>query len=121
MAKMTDAELFDSRLAKTEVCPRCRGCGSVDVGYALHPWDDQLEPIDGAPEGAVRAFIGGSFDVFYAAREAAELARRSGRPVAFQCIDRAVVVRPEDDPDQVARAWWLLQYGETPEATRSRR
>ena len=120
---MTDIELFDSRPARTAVCPRCRGCGSVSAGveYALHPWNDQLPPINGVPEDGVRAFIGGSFDVFYAAREAAELARRAVRPVAFQCIDHAIVVRPSDDPDQVARAWWLLQYGETPEATRSRR
>lgn len=118
---MTDIELFASRPAKSEVCPRCRGCGNVIVGYALYPWNDRLDPIEGAPEGAVRAFVSGAFDVFYAAREAAELARRADRPVAFSCIDHAVVVRPNDDPDQVARAWWLLQYGETPEATWSRR
>jgi hypothetical protein len=116
---MTDIELFDSRPART-VCPRCRGCGNVSIGYALRQWNDQLGPIAGAPESAVRAFDGGSFDVFYAATEAAELARRADR-VTFQCIDHAVVVRPNDDPDQVARAWWLLQYRETPEATWSRR
>lgn len=118
---MTDIELFDSRPARTEVCPRCRGCGNVSVGYALHPWDDQLAPINDVPEGAVRAFVSGSFDVFYAAREAAELARRANRPVAFNCLDHAVIIRPSDDPDQAARAWWLLQYRETPEDTWDRR
>jgi hypothetical protein len=118
---MTDMELFNSRPAKIKMCPRCRGYGNVDIGYALHPWDDRLSPINGAPEGAVRAFIGGSFDVFYAAKEAAELARQADRPVAFNCLDHAVVVHPGDDPDQVARTWWLIQYGETPEATWARR
>jgi hypothetical protein len=115
---MTDIDLFDSRPTRTEVCPRCRGHGNVSVGYALHPSRD---PIDGVPEGAIRAFVAGSFDVFYAAREAAELAQRAGRPVTFQCLDHVVVVHPGDDPDQVAHAWWLRQYGETPEATWSRR
>ena len=116
-----DAELFDSRPARTEVCPRCRGCGDIRIEYALHPWDALLGPIDGAPEGAVCAFVGGSFDVFYAAREAAELAQRASRPVAFKCIDHTVVVHPKDNPDLVARAWWMLQYGETPEITWARR
>lgn len=118
---MTDVELFDSRPARAETCPRCMGCGSIDAGYALHPWNEELTRIDGAPDGAVLAFVGGSFDVFSAAREAKELVRRSGRPVAFQFLDHAVVVRPDDDPHQVARAWWLLQYGETPEDTAARR
>jgi hypothetical protein len=64
---MTDTELFDRRPARTEVCPRCRGCGNVSVGYALYP---QQDPIDGAPKGAIRAIVAGSFDVFYASREA---------------------------------------------------
>ena len=115
---MTDAELFDRRPVRTEVCPRCLGCGNVSIGYALYPQDAQIK---GAPKGSIRAFVAGSFDVFYAAREAAELARRADRAVAFKCLDHVVVVRPKDDPDQVARAWWLLQYGETPEATWRRR
>lgn len=118
---MPDTEWFDSRPTRTAVCPKCRGCGNVREEYALHPWNDQLSTIDGAPEGAILAFVGGSFDVFYAAREAGELARRANRPVAFQCIDHSVVVHPIDDPNQVARAWWILQYGETPEATWARR
>jgi hypothetical protein len=115
---MTDEGLFDSRPDRTEMCPRCRGQGSVSMGYALHPSRD---PIDGAPQGAIHAFVAGSFDVFYAAREAAKLAAHASRPVAFQCLDYVVVINPGDDPDQVARAWWLQQYGETPEATWARR
>lgn len=118
---MTDEELFHSRPERMETCSRCGGHGRINVGYALHPWDDSLSPLHGIPENAVRSFIGGSFDVFESTKEAAELARRADRPVAFECLDHVVVVRPGDDPDQVARAWWLLQYGETPEATRSRR
>jgi hypothetical protein len=104
---MTNIELFDSRPARTAVCPRCQGCGNVGVRCALHPWNN-------FPQSRTHP-------VFYAAREAAELAQRADRPVAFQCIDHTVVVRPKDEPDRVARAWWLLQYGETPEATWSRR
>jgi len=118
---MTDTRIFDSRPTKIESCPRCRGYGSIRVGYALHPLTDELPPIAGAPKDAIRAFVAGSFDVFHAAREAADLARLANRPVAFNCIDHAVVVRPDDDPDQVARAWWQLQYGETPEDTWARR
>jgi hypothetical protein len=115
---ITDMNLFDSRPARPEVCPRCQGHGRIGAEYALYPSSNL---IDGAPEGAVHAFVAGSFDVFYAAREAAELARRADRPVAFQYLDHVVVVHPGSDPDQVARAWWLRQYGETPEATWSRR
>ena len=118
---MTDRELFLSRLEKTEACSRCEGHGRISVGYALHPWDDSLPPLHGIPENTVRVFVGGSFSVFESTKEAADLARQADRPVAFGFIDHVVVVRPGDDPDQVARAWWLLQYGETPEVTRYRR
>ena len=99
---MTDKGLFDNRPVRTEACLRCRGQGSVSIEYALHPSQD---PIDGAPKDAIHAFTAGSFDVFYAAREAAELATRASRPVAFQCIDYVVIINPGDDPDQVAHAW----------------
>src|SRR4026209_1561569 len=112
------AALFDERHARIEVCPRCQGHGNIDLGYALSP---SLSPISGAPEGAIRAIMVGSFDVYQASREAAEIARRSGRIVVFQCLDHVVVLHPGADPDQVARSWWLLQYGETPEDTLSRR
>ena len=59
--------------------------------------------------------------VFCATKEAVELAGQSRSPLAFEFIDHVIVVYPGDDPDQVARAWWMRQYGETPEATRSRR
>jgi hypothetical protein len=115
---MTDEGLFDSRPARTATCPRCQGHGNVSIGYALHPSSD---PIVGAPKNAIHAFVAGSFDVFYASKEAAALATSTRRSVAFQCIDYVVILNPGDDPDQVARAWWLQQYGETPEATWARR
>lgn len=114
---MTAMDLFATRPAWGEVCFQCKGHGKICVSYALHPLN---VPLEGAPEDAVRAFIGGSFDVFTAAREAAELARSAKRPVAFQCLDHLVIVGPHDDPEQVARAWWLKQYRETPEVSRAR-
>lgn len=115
---MTNIELFDNRPARTQTCFRCQGCGIIPVAYALHPSES---PLDGAPDDAICAFVGGSFDVFYAAREAGDLARQAERPVAFRFIDHVVVVRPGEDPDQAARAWWFLQYEEAPEATWARR
>jgi hypothetical protein len=74
-------------------------------------------------DGALLTFSRHGFSaiLLYAARESAELAARASRPVAFQCLDYVVVINPGDDPDQGARAWWLQQYGETPEATWARR
>jgi hypothetical protein len=85
----TDADLFRGRPAKIETCFRCGGRGQIDEGYALAPCG---APIDGAPEDAVLAFIVGCFDVFAAAREAAAIASRAGRPLDLEtshaCPDR---------------------------------
>ena len=119
MRSMTpsDQALFDDRPTIEQTCPRCRGCGTVVEVYALAPSDR----FDGAPQDAVHAFVVGSFDIFTACREAVDIARRSGRPVAFEFIDQVVVARAGDDPDKISRAWWQRQYNETPEATFARR
>jgi len=113
-----DRTWFEDRPKRTHPCPRCRGCGTIVEAYALAYWD---EPLDGAPADALRAFVVGSFDISTSCREAADLARISGRPVAFEFNGQIVVVCGNDDPDQVARTWWLRHYGETPEASFSRR
>jgi hypothetical protein len=74
-----------------------------------------------APSDAIRAFVVGSNDIFTACREASDISRKAGAPVAFRFIDRTVTVRPPDDPTAVARRWWMEEYGETPEQTRARR
>ena len=115
--RKSDRTLFDDRPARPQTCPRCRGCGTVDDGYALAP----AEPFDGAPAGAVHASVVGASDIFEASREAVDLARLAGRPVAFEFNDQVVVARAGDDPDKISRAWWQRQYNETPEATFARR
>ncbi len=106
-----DKALFDRR-PRTSTCPRCDGCGHVVEPYALMPH----EHLEGAPADALCAAVAGSFGIFAVCREAAELAGRAGRPVAFDFNDHLVVVRAGDDPDRVARSWWQRAYGETPEA-----
>ena len=81
--------------------------------YALSPTPNA---VAGAPRGSVSASVVGSSSIFEATKEASEIARRSGRAVAFEFM-RAdpVVVLPESDPDLVARAWWFEFYGKTTE------
>jgi hypothetical protein len=100
-----DRVWFEDRPRRTHPCPRCRGCGTIVEAYALAYWDD---PLDGAPADALRAVVVGSFDISTSCR-------------AFEFNGQIVVVCGNDDPDQVARTWWLRQYGETPEASFSRR
>jgi len=117
MHRLDDVKLFDERPTRTRTCPQCHGHGNVIEGYALA----QGEPIESAPKAAVYASVAGSFDIFTACKEAREIAKRADRPVAFDFNDQVVVVHASDDPNQVARAWWLKAYGETPEQTRARR
>ncbi len=70
-----DARWFDERPRRAEVCPRCRGCGEVDLPYALR----QGGPVTGSPNEAIRAWVCGSFDIFEACREAAEIAGPASR------------------------------------------
>lgn len=123
MTTTTDRALFDDRPTRSQTCPRCRGCGTVSETYALAPYEGLVgdpERFEGAPDDALCAFVVGSFDIFTASKEAADLARRSLRPVAFDFLDHVVVVRDGDDPDEISRAWWWKQYNETPEATFAR-
>ncbi len=112
-----DQALFDGRPTRSQTCPHCRGCGTVIEAYALVP----TERFDGAPPNALCAFVVGSFDIFTASKEAVDLAKRAKRPVAFEFNGQVVVARGGDNPDRLSRAWWQLQYNETPEAAFARR
>ena len=112
-----DRKWFDERPERTKKCPRCGGCGTIDVGYALAPTDRVID----APNNAVRAFVVGASSIFDACKEAADIAKRSGDPVAFEFNGQTVVLRPGDNADKVARDWWQKQYNETPEETLARR
>jgi hypothetical protein len=117
MITPSDQALFDARPTRSQTCPHCRGCGTVVEAYALAP----TERFDGAPANALPAFVVGSFDIFTASEEAVDLAKSASRPVAFEFNGQVVVVREDDGPDKISRAWWKRQYNETPEATFARR
>ncbi len=119
MTAVGDAELFGGRPLRTSTCPRCRGNGVVVEVYALRYRATGLDLQRSA--GMVTATVIGAFGIFEVCREAAEVAERASRPVAFQFNDRVVAVTPGDDPDDVARQWWFDVYGETPEQTAARR
>lgn len=116
-----DEDLFASRPLLEEPCRACRGTGVRLGSYALHAASRGMALEDEVPAGAVRAFVVGSSSIFEACREAAEVAGRAGRPVAFMFNDLLVVIKPGDDPDLAARTWWQLAHGETPEQTWERR
>ena len=89
----------------------CHGHGQVPVPRWLAPYSE----VPGAPEDAVTALVVGTASIFEATREANEIAARGGCPVAFDFNGKLVVVRPGDDPELVARAWWIDFYERTPE------
>ena len=118
MDKNLMSQIFDKRPHVSETCPRCRGRGSITRHYSLVLNDG---PIPGAPENAIPAFVVGACDIFDTTREAAEIATRYRIPVAFDFNEIVVVVKPDDDPVAVARAWWMRKHKETPEQTAARR
>lgn len=109
--------LFTDRPVVTRTCGHCGGCGKTQAAYALTPG----EPLPDAPPDAICAGVVGSCSIFEAFGEAAEIAGRSGRAVAFFFIDQVIVVHPGDDPECRARMWWIGRYGEKPEQTWERR
>ncbi len=111
------AQLFTDRPVVSRTCEHCGGCGTTRAPYALAPGG----PILGAPQNAICAVVIGSCHIFEASREASEIAKRSGRPVAFHFIDQTVVVQPGDDPELWGRAWWIERHGETPEQSWEKR
>jgi hypothetical protein len=118
-----DRVLFDDRPVRSRTCRICHGHGTVIESYALAPCERERldECFDGVPADVVCAAVVGSFDIFTACKEAVDVAKRARRPVAFDFNDQLVVVRSDDDPDKIARAWWQLAHNETPEATFARR
>lgn len=115
---MSDAHWFTSRKRARIECSRCYGTGRITVGFAIAPAD---VPARGAPPDAIHACVVGCSTIFEACREAAAIARRSDRPVAFEFNEHCVVVLGCDDPDTIARMWWIKAYGETPEQSARRR
>lgn len=115
-ATSDDDQLFSSRPPRRVVCASCGGCGGQDEPYALrYNSGDNLNKE--RSEGMVTAAAVGSSSVWECTKEAAEVAGRARRPVAFRFNGRVVVVNVGDDPDRVARQWWQDVYGETPEQT----
>ena len=112
-----DSPWFDHRPRLTERCGHCGGRGTVEVGYALLA----TEHVPDAPPNAILAMVAGTYDITTACKEASDIARKSGRPVAFEFLTQTVVVAPGDDADRVMRKWWQREYGETPEQTRAKR
>lgn len=121
LSQTRNAKWFDDRPRRTKRCWQCGGCGTVEVTYALMPSDGLYDPMEDAPSDAIRATVVGSSDIFTACQEASDISRKAEAPVSFTFIDRTVTVRQADDPNVVARRWWMEEYGETPEQTRARR
>jgi hypothetical protein len=117
MSNKDDAKWFSNRPRAIKTCEACGGHGATLQAFALASADYVVD----APSEAIRAMIVGSSDVFQACREAADIANKSGEPVAFRCQEHTIVVRPGDDPVVVGRQWWLQEHGETPEQTIARR
>lgn len=121
--KNDDETLFSSRPERIEKCLRCGGLGEYVDHYALYHNDnshaDRMAVHRRA--GLVIASVRGASNIFESCNEAAEIAGRAGRGVAFWFSGRAVVVNPGDNGDAVARAWWMDVHGETPEETYARR
>lgn len=118
----SDARFFDSRPERRKPCIHCGSTGWTGDPYALRPVrpGTAIEPPD-APPGSIHALVAGASHISEATREASEIARRAGRPVAFRFLSRTVVVGPDDDPDRVMRDWWIAHYGRTPEESAATR
>lgn len=121
-----DQALFARRRVLRKACAPCEGRGYRIEGHCLHaahpvnPAD--LRELAGAPPDAILARVGGVSTIFESCLEAQALSMGAGgRPVAFSFNDQLVIVRAGDDPRAIARAWWLIAYGEEPEATWARR
>lgn len=112
------AQLFTDRPPREHRCTVCEGRGVIALPYCLIPSD---EPIPGAPADAVHAAVVGAASIFDASHEAKGIAVRCLRPVAFLFNGTTVIVGPTDQAVQVARAWWLKVYHETPEQSLARR
>lgn len=117
-----DEALFSSRPERVEKCGRCGGRGELVNPYALrHNGNTHADRMAvHRRAGLVIASALGA-DIFESCNEAAEIAGRVGRGVAFWFNGRAVVVKPGDVGDAAARAWWVDVHGETPEETMARR
>jgi len=116
-ARQSDRAWFDGRPPRTRSCPTCH-TGAMPDPYSLAFLD---QPVAKAPDHALMAMVVGSADIFEVTREAHEVAIAAGRPVAIDFSGITVVVERDDEPDQIARAWWWTKHGCTPEQSAERR
>lgn len=131
MSNPEDAKWFPQPSDIT--CTTCCGTGRIRVPHAL-VWRPEL-PLH-SPPGSLGAEVVGASSIYECTREASRIAREAQRPVAFEfdisisnltsagasaVNGGLVVVNPRDDPDDVARDWWIRTYGETPWKTGARR
>lgn len=105
-------------------CPRCGGTGRVEKPMWLYP--EERGGVGGVEALAKRLgvdlpserrdyFVGGAASIFEACREGLQRAKATKLPSVFEFDERVVIVRPTDDAEAVARAWWVSVYKQTPE------
>jgi len=120
MSKPVDPDDSLGRPLRMRVCGHCGGSGQVKDPYWLRPADGHLHLIQEG-SGQIRMHVVASAFIFEATREAHEIATQRQIAVVFDFLGRRVIVRPEDQPDEVARQWWKDFYGQTYEESRAQR
>lgn len=124
---MTEDEikhLFYSRPARTQPCPGCQPCSRCDgsgidqIRYSLIYSD---KPVKDAPAGSIPAHARAGSDIYECVGEASIFSKQVGTPIAFEFNELIVVVKPTDDPELIARDWWVRRYKETPEQSWAKR
>jgi len=103
-----------------EPCNECHGTGTVHrrEWFALWTPDEYsgtvtLDPKHDIPANAYVCTAVPGADIFRACAEAADLAKRVGRPIAFEFNGAVAIVHADSDTSDAAKRWWKLAYGKS--------
>jgi hypothetical protein len=77
--------------------------------------------VKDAPAGSIPAHARAGSDIYECVGEASIFSKQVGTPIAFEFNELIVVVKPTDDPELIARDWWVRRYKETPEQSWAKR
>jgi hypothetical protein len=67
------------------------------------------------PPDVLQALVIGAQHIRDATIAASRVANVQRKTVAFEFNRQTVIVKPDDDPEKISRAWWEKEYGKTHE------
>lgn len=100
----------------------CRELAWLQPSDRFRRWMRPSDQCDlDVPSDILSALVVGAQHIRDVTIAASRVANTQRKTVAFEFNGQTVIVKPDDDPEKIWRAWWEKEYGKTHEESMRQR